>query len=232
MGFLFCLAVFMSLLGGAVFANVTCKWLNMNVHYVTSICAGILCGFLFLELIPHSFLENEFAFVLVGIALGFPLVYCIDQYAHNQLTSKMNQNKFSFYFLILAITLHNVPSGLTLGNRKDGSGHLLEFIIFHHFPEGMSLMMVAMTAFLKKRQILLAFAFLSVSLYSVVLLGVHFPVNDSYIIGVLLGFSISTFVYVAIFELLLPAVKYGSKSFHLLCALTGFFIVQVLLLIG
>lgn len=232
MGFSFCLAVFISLLIGGLLAIFISKWLNSSVHYVTSLCAGVLAGVLFLDLMPHSFLENQFVTVLLGIFLGFPLIYRIDQSVHRYLDKKIKDRKLAFYLVLLAITLHNVPSGLVLGNHEDIKSHLSQIMILHHIPEGMSLMLIAYTGFIKTRHVIKSFAFLSASLFGVVTIGLQFPITNHNLLEILLGFSISTFGYVIIFELLLPALKIGSKSLHFLCVLLGIFIVQVLLLIG
>lgn len=232
MGFSFCLAVFISLLLGALIAVFISKCLNSSVHYISSLCAGALAGVLFLELIPHSFGEYNYVTVLLGILIGFPLIYSFDFSVHCFLNKKIKDSKLAFYFLLLAITLHNVPSGLALGNQADNSGHLSHIIILHHIPEGMSLMLIAYSAFIKTRHVIISFAFLSVSLFGVVSFGLQFPITNNHLVEVLLGFSISTFGYVIFIELLFPALKVGSKSLHFLCALLGIFIIQVLLFIG
>ncbi|MBM7602225.1 ZIP family zinc transporter [Metabacillus crassostreae] len=233
MGFSFCLAVFISLLIGALLGVFISKWLKSSVHYISSLCAGALGGVLFLELIPHSFGEYDYITVLLGILIGFLLIYSFDFSVHCFLDKKIKDSKLAFYFLLLAITIHNVPSGLALGNHADSSGHLSHIIILHHIPEGMSLMLIAYSAFIKTRQvIIISFAFLSVSLFGVVSFGLQFPITNNHLVEVLLGFSISTFGYVIFIELLLPALKVGSKSLHFLSALFGIFIIQVVLFIG
>jgi ZIP family zinc transporter len=230
--FSLCISVFLSLLTGASLSILISKWLKVKIDYILSLCAGVLCGVLILELIPHSFSDYNISIVLFGIGVGLPLMYILDQFIDHHSHNSARNNTASYYFLILAITLHNAPTGLALGNHLDHEGHLFHLVVFHHIPEGMTLMMIYFASTIKRRQLFISFAFLSLSLYGFTILGSEFPFSNRHFLGILLGIAISTMGYVAIFELFFSAYKKGDRSFHWLSLLAGIFIVGILLIIG
>ncbi|MGM0876914.1 MAG: ZIP family metal transporter [Bacillota bacterium] len=232
MGVSLVVSVFFSLLTGACLSILITKWLKVKIEYILSLCAGVLCGVLFLELIPHSFSDNKVVPVFLGIVIGLPLMFIIDKLMHNHSHNGVMDKTASFYFLILAITLHNVPSGLALGNHVDHEGHLFHLVVFHHIPEGMTLMMIYFASCLKIHHLLASFAFLSLSLNGFALLGSMVPISSGHFLGMLLGVAISTIGYVAIFELFFPSLKKGFGSYHWLSLLTGIFIAGIILIIG
>jgi ZIP family zinc transporter len=227
-----CFSVFFSLLTGACLSIFISKWLKIKIDYILSLCAGILCGVLFLELIPHSLSEYNTFSVFLGIIAGLLLMVLLDKFLHNDSHHGGIDKTASFYFLILAITLHNVPSGLALGNHVDHDGHLFHLVVFHHIPEGMTLMMIYFASSLKLRHLIVSLVFLSLSLFGFSLIGSIFPIRNGLLLGVLLGVASSTIGYVAIFELFLPALKKGYHSLHWLSLLTGIFIAGLILIIG
>lgn len=232
MGVSLCFSVFFSLLTGVGISIFISKWLKVKIDYILSLCSGVLCGVLFLELIPHSFSEYKPGSVFLGIIVGLLLMMIIDKFMHNNSHHGGLDKTASFYFLILAITLHNLPSGLALGNHVDHDGHLFHLVVFHHIPEGMTLMMIYFATSLKLRHLFVSLVFLSLSLYGFTLIGSVFPIRNGHFLGVLLGMASSTIGYVAIFELFLPSLKKGYHSLHWLSLLTGIFIAGLLLIIG
>jgi ZIP family zinc transporter len=104
--------------------------------------------------------------------------------------------------------------------------------VFHHIPEGMTLMMIYFASSLKIHQLLASFVFLSLSLNGFTFLSSVFPISNGHLLGVLLGVAISTIGYVAIIELFFPSLKKGYQSLHWLSLLTGVFIAGIILIIG
>jgi ZIP family zinc transporter len=227
------LSVFFSLFTGSFLSILITKWLKVKIDYILSLCAGVLCGVLFLELIPHSLSEYKSLSVILGILIGLPMMFIVDKLMHNHHSYDRKLDKTSsFYFLILAITLHNIPAGLALGNHVDHDGHLFQIIVFHHIPEGITLMMIYFASSLKLKHLFVSFVFLSLSLNAFALLGSVVQMSNGHFLGMVLGLAISTFGYIAIFELFFPSLKIGYRSFHWLSLLTGIFLASIIMIIG
>ncbi|PGT84829.1 ZIP family metal transporter [Bacillus sp. AFS040349] len=229
MGFLFCLYVFLSLVTGGVLSLIISKIVNGKIDYLFSLSAGMIVGMLCLEFIPHSFSHYQPLSIVMGIGVGLLCMIIIDQYVHR---SSKGESKSTFFLLLIAITLHNAPSGFALGNHADHEGHLFHLIILHHLPEGMALMMLAIALKLKPHHLVSAFLYLTFSLYGFVLLGNFMMIENDMILGSLLGVAISTMLYISIVELFLTSNEKGNRFYHWLSLLTGIFLVNVFLLIG
>lgn len=229
MDFLFCLYVFLSLIAGGVLSLIISKIGNWKIDYLFSLSAGMIVGILCLEFIPHSFSHYQPLSIILGIGVGLLCMIVMDQYVHH---SSKDESKSTFFLLLIAITLHNAPSGFAMGNHADHEGHLYHLIILHHLPEGMALMMLAIALKLKPHLIVTAFLYLTFSLYGFVLLGNIVIIKNDMILGALLGVAISTMLYISIVELFLTSSKKANRFYHLLSLLTGIFILEVFLLIG
>ncbi|MFD2214484.1 ZIP family metal transporter [Metabacillus endolithicus] len=229
MGFIFCLYVFLSLITGGVLSLIISKIVNWKIDYLFSLSAGMIVGILCLEFIPHSFSHYQPISITMGIGVGLLCMVVIDQYVHR---SSKGESKSTFLLLLIAITLHNAPSGFALGNHADHEGHLYHLIILHHLPEGMAIMMLAIALKLKPAHLVTAFLYLTFSLYGFVLLGNFVMIKNDMFLGALLGVAISTMLYISIIELFLSSSEKGKHFYHLLSLLTGIFIVEVFLLIG
>jgi zinc transporter, ZIP family len=227
--FLFCLYVFISLIVGGGLSLIISKIVNWKIDYLFSLSAGMIVGILCLEFIPHSFSHYRPISIITGIGVGLLCMMVMDQYVHR---SSKGESKSTFFLLLIAITLHNAPSGFALGNHVDHEGHLYHLIILHHLPEGMALMMLAIALKLKPHHLVIAFLYLTFSLYGFVLLGNIVMIENDMILGALLGVAISTMLYISIIELFLTSIEKGNHLYHWLSLLTGIFIVEVFLLIG
>lgn len=227
------LSVFFALFTGSFLSLLITSWFNVKIDYILSLCAGVLCGVLFLELIPHSFSDYSSVSVVIGILIGLSIMFFIDKLIHKHHPQNVIVDKTSsFYFLILAITLHNVPAGIALGNHAEHNEHLFQLVVFHHIPEGITLMMIYIASSLKILHLFASFVFLSVSLTSFALLGSILPFSDGQYLGMILGVAISTMGYITIFELFFPSLKKGYRSFHWISLLSGIFIAAIIFIIG
>ncbi|KKI90257.1 hypothetical protein WQ54_19960 [Bacillus sp. SA1-12] len=224
--------VFFSLLTGAALSIFISKWFKVKIDYILSICAGVLCGVLFLELLPHSLSDFGVIPVFLGISIGLPLMYFIDKLVHpHSLTRPINKTA-SFYYLVIAIILHNLPSGIALGNHVDHSNHLYHLVVYHHIPEGMTLMMIFFASSIKIHQLLTCFAVVGLSLEGFSVFGKMLPINTEPILGVLLGIAISTIWFVSMFELFYPLLRKSYRFYHFLCLLTGITIAGLIFIFG
>lgn len=225
----FCLYVFMSLVTGAVLSFLINHIFNRKIDYLLSLCAGIIGGVLILEFIPHSFSAYRPIPLGIGIIVGFLFIMIIDRYIHH---SSKEGSKSTFYLFLIAITLHNAPSGVALGNNVDHAEHLYHLVVLHHLPEGMVLMMLALALKLKPYYLVAAFSYLTLSLYWFILIGKQLMITNDWLLGALLGVAISTMLYIAIVELFFTSFKKGIQFYHWLSLLIGIFIVELLLMIG
>ncbi|SEB20929.1 ZIP Zinc transporter [Thalassobacillus cyri] len=123
----------------------------------------------------------------------------------------------SFVFLIVAIGVHNIPVGLTMGINTgvDDTGvqsSLYTILFFHLLPEGMALFIPILVLQYRWLMFLCATFCLSLIIWIASWVGLQMPEvytirNYSWLMGVAIG----TIGYGTIYEILIPAIKRTSK---------------------
>jgi zinc transporter, ZIP family len=104
---------------------------------------GIILSLLLNEIIPEAIELFETKGIILGFIAGALLMKITDQFFHKG-------NKKSFMFLVVALILHNLPTGVGVGlliNESSNSIFSSPFLLamfFHHIPEGLALMSSAL----------------------------------------------------------------------------------------
>lgn len=219
------------LLGGTV-GVITKQVMEEKMYQLYAFCGGVLLGLLGLELVPDTFSEYPPIGPLLGIGIGFLLMVLVHTYFHGHNSFGREQEAFqAFLFLSLAICIHNIPTGMAFGsvlaNNEELAFTFLLAIVFHHIPEGLSLMI----PFLFTRSTFSSFMITILLLSSVLgigtVLGGFVQEESNQLQGVVMGIAIGTLGYVALYEMLLKAKKQIKLLSFLTFASTGIAIVQV-----
>lgn len=204
--------------------------LNKNYLYINVFCGGLLAGLLGFDLIPETLEKYDSLGVFTGISIGILLIILIDTMFHKQNIAKLQSRVY--IFLILALFLHSIPTGIALGFdlNEGGNSALLNAILIHHIPEGI-ILMTTVTAIEKTVITFLGLAFiLSLSVGLNVLIGVSSEIESLKIHTVFTGTAIGTIGYVTLYEIIWKSIKVLPKGKVVLFVCLG--IISVLFIIG
>jgi len=110
------LYAFGGLLLGGILGFLTKQVTEQTRYSLYTFSAGVLIGILSFELVPETFANHDPLGPLLGIAGGMLLMMTLDIQSH-QAEQKENHQQFLqvFLFLSLAISIHNIPTGIAFG---------------------------------------------------------------------------------------------------------------------
>lgn len=120
------------------------RWRDILLAYT----AGIMTSASMLSLIPEALMQSNVLIVAVGLLLGtFTLLFLEHKVPHMDLEDPNARHLFNLnidkqaFLIIAAITLHNLPEGLSVGvsyaSSNDALGPLIAFSIgLQNAPEG------------------------------------------------------------------------------------------------
>lgn len=196
---------------------------------INGICAGILLGLLFIEIIPESLQLSGVMIFGIGVFWGIIAFSVLHGFMHGEMESmnfQREQHGRAGAILALSIAIHNLPLGLSLGfgETTGMSSSLLFPIILHNIPEGLAIF------------IPLSLAKISFKRHIFILLAVSFPVGLGAILGsiigasypifwaILLSFSIGMIISVVWKEIIMEAAGRTSFLYVLKYLILGMFV--------
>ena len=201
------------LLGGFLFLSVSfgggIAWLvskpfQNSTAGLSLLCGGFLAGLLALDIIPSALKMYKSFGIILGVLIGYLFFLVLRNLVH----PSTDQNP-SVYLLMLAILIHTIPLGMTIGSLMENSIvgiSITASVILHHLPEGFALT----TAFLsqKKKPWKLLYCFLGLSIcFSLFIWIGHFVNLSPKEQGVLMGISIGLIAATSISEFILHNIK-------------------------
>jgi zinc transporter, ZIP family len=191
---------------------------------------GIILSLLVGEIIPEAFLVFEKKGIILGIIAGALIIKLAEHFTHGK-------NKKSFLFLVLALTLHNLPTGLGIGlflsesSNSFISSPFLIAMFFHHIPEGLALMSSALYSNISFYFFLLSCMFLAFFFAASASFGnALFFLQNVRINTLLMGTSIGTLSFVTLHEFLRKSKDISNIEWLLYTGI-GFLVPYSLLLI-
>jgi zinc transporter, ZIP family len=211
----------MGLIIGGVFSRLFGKVNHYNIYGLYAFCGSVLAGLLLFDIIPETFHHHNSVSVMIGIVLGILLMIFLEHiFPHDHNRHTIQPSMYSFFFLVVAIFIHNIPSGFAWGSTLTDNTHshitLLVAIFLHHIPEGVALMIPCL--FVRRGMILYisGIVFLSSLLSICAWLGSHVMIESLRLQGVMMGLAIGGIGYITIHEMLWKAKKHmGFLSFIL-----------------
>ncbi|WP_232698916.1 ZIP family metal transporter [Brevibacillus daliensis] len=122
------------------FRQVTHRWRDILLAYT----AGIMTSASMFNLIPEALAASNLLIITIGILLGSLTLLILERFVpHTDLEHSNNtfQIEGKAFLVIAAITLHNLPEGLSVGvsyaSGNDSLGTLIAFSIgLQNAPEG------------------------------------------------------------------------------------------------
>ncbi|NGP45403.1 ZIP family metal transporter [Bacillaceae bacterium SIJ1] len=123
-----------------IFQNVTHRWRDIMLAFT----AGVMMAAATFSLIPQALTEGRFIEIVLGVLLGVTVLTLLEFIVpHVELDHRKQALPFDHKALLVisAITLHNIPEGLSVGvsyaSDEEGLGGLVALAIgLQNAPEG------------------------------------------------------------------------------------------------
>ncbi|WP_407272911.1 ZIP family metal transporter [Radiobacillus sp. PE A8.2] len=192
-------------LGGVI--NKVVKQVNKLYVYAGSVILSLII----LEIIPETVVSYNW----IGLTISFLLGIVVMQEVH-LLTesfknySKTNSLSFGAIFLVIAISIHNIPTGIAISsnwtNQGTTSNELILPFIIHQIPEGLALFLslVGAGSAIYSTYSFISFTFLIVLCFFLALiLGEQSLFQDYRLRTIFMGISIGSLGYVSVLELII-----------------------------
>lgn len=133
------------LIGGGV-GLLMLRMFKKKLNALYLFAGGVLIGVIVFKLIPKTIQDFNVIGLSVGFLGGIIFLHLIDEKVHNLNISnktKLSQPLVASFFLVIAIAIHNLPAGITLGmnlgNINPSSHVFITTFVLHQIPEGMAL---------------------------------------------------------------------------------------------
>lgn len=222
---------FTSCLFGVVFGGIIARFVHSmtskSVPIIFSLCAGMIFGLLFLDVIPHSVRVGGIMTNLIG-SLGAFIFY---QYLHKTsqrivIITNYPQNDIylhTSFMLAISIALHNFPVGLALGAHlhTELSTPLVKTLILHNIPEGVAIAVPLFMAGLRFLSVFILATIISIPVGLGAFIGSLTELSTSIFAGILTGFAVGIILLVTVHEILGKALKKGNIALSLLSLSVG-----------
>lgn len=219
--------IFLITMVGGWIPTVT-KWSTDTFRMVISFCAGVLLGAVFFHMLPgiSPVLKGDLG---LPIMVGFLLILVMEKFimVHPCEEGECDYHKIGVaaYF---GIGFHSLLDGLAIGaaSMMDLSFVILLAVTVHKFPAALALSSILMKGGEYTRQKIVVSMFLFALATPVgALLSLFFLKGvDPYFVGVAIGISAGTFLYIAIGDLLPTVHQESEKKYrNLACLCLGIF---------
>lgn len=209
------------------------KGFQRRFTFIYSLCAGLIVGLLFLEMIPESIELGGWIIFGIGIALGLALFQYIHQLM-DKITIITNSHQKdilvrSGVLLTFSIAIHNFPVGIALGTTKgtEMGDLMLTTLVLHNIPEGI---IVFTPLFLAGFGVLTWALFTTIIAIPIAVgsfLGNFFNIGMPSLLAFMINIAIAVIFMVAIKEIFGEAVKNSTLLYSSVIGLFGFGIIYL-----
>lgn len=231
------ISAFASALGIGVGGGIAwiMKGLQHGFSFIYSLCAGLLIGLLFLEMIPESVELGGFVNLALGISVGVILFQYIHQLMDKVTIITASHQKDIFVrsgvLLTFSIAIHNFPVGIALGPTlgTEMGELLLTTLVLHNIPEGI---IVFTPLFLAGFRILTYVFITTIITFPIALgtlIGQLFNIGFPPLLAFMINLSIAIIFMVAIKEIFGEAVRNSSLLYSIVIGIFGFGIIYLYL---
>ncbi|WP_245837305.1 ZIP family metal transporter [Virgibacillus phasianinus] len=210
---------------------------QQGFNFIYSLCAGLIMGLLFLEMIPESIELGGWVDLGLGLVAGLLLFIYIHRLMDNVtiITGSHQKDIFvrSGVLLSISIAIHNFPVGIALGSTSGtGIGNLmLTTLVLHNIPEGI---IIFTPLFLAGFGILTWMVFTTIIALPIAvgsLLGQFFGIGIPSLLAFVINLAIAVIFLVSLKEIFWEAVKNSSILYCSIFGTFGFSIIYLYLAI-
>lgn len=237
MGAAWMIGAFASAIGIGVGGGLA--WIMKDVqrgfNFIYSLCAGLIMGLLFLEMIPESIELG--GWIVLGFGLGAGLL--LFMYIHrlmDKITIITNSHQKDIFvrsgvLLTISIAIHNFPVGIALGPTigTDIGSLMLTTLVLHNIPEGIIIFTPLFLAGFGFFTWLLFTTFIAIPIAAGSLLGQFFQIGMPSLLAFMINLAIAVIFMVALKETFSEAVKNSSTLYCSVIGIFGFGIIYLYL---
>ncbi len=219
-----------TLLGGWI--PTVRQWSESQFNLVISFCAGILLGAVFFHILPEvsPILGKQMG---LPIIFGFLLIFILEKFV---MVHPCEEGECDYHTIGLSayagIGFHSILDGVAIGagNMMNLSLVIILAVTMHKFPAAFALSSILIKGGeYSKKKIFWSMAIFSLATPLGALMALSILKNvDPYPIGIALGVSAGTFLYIAIGDLL-PTVheEHGKKYKNLMSLCLGILVMTL-----
>lgn len=222
LGFIFLI----TMLGG--WLPTVSKWSADTFRMIISGCAGVLLGAVFFHILPgiSAVLGKNLG---LPIMIGFLLIYFMEKFVmvHPCEEGECDYHKIGVAAYV-GIGFHSLLDGLAIGagSMMDMSWVILMAVTMHKFPAALALSSILVKGgeFTRRKIILSMFMFALATPFGALVSLFLLKGVTPYFVGVALGISAGTFLFIAICDLLPTVHEKSEKKYNnLACLCLGTF---------
>lgn len=213
-------------LGGIIAWGI--RGLKKNTDAVLCLCAGLILGLLSFEVAPEAIeLGNWFTFnggFLAGVLL-FNFLHGFFRF--HVVSEKGGKKRVAFYtgmLLLIGISIHNIPIGISLGAAQDTSlsRSILQIILLHNIPEGMIVFTPLLVAGVRKRTLLIFTMLVSLPVAGGAYVGSKLGMDYPLLWSTFISLSIGMIYMVTVKEILIESIHEATSKQIFILTLLGF----------
>ncbi|MDC3414808.1 ZIP family metal transporter [Aquibacillus sp. 3ASR75-11] len=199
---------------GGVLASIMNKVIKqVSKLYVYS--GALVFGMVLFEIIPETSAAFDWFGLTISIAIGLVLMHQIHLFTHSlqEKQSKTRAISLSTFFLVIAIAIHNFPSGIAISSNAANNNLTDELIfsfIIHQIPEGLAIFLSLISAgsvVYSMLSFVSFILFLALCFFIALLIGEQGIFQDIRIRAIFMGISIGTLCYVSVIELIMGSFR-------------------------
>ncbi|MFD1040275.1 ZIP family metal transporter [Virgibacillus byunsanensis] len=186
--------------------------------YIYSLCAGLIMGLLFLEMMPDSIKLGGWVVFVLGIGTGLLLFMYVHQLlgSINTINNSNKRNMFirSGLLLTISIMIHNFPVGIAFGSTigTEMGNSMLITLVLHNIPEGI---IIFTPLFLAGFGLVTWILFTTITATPIAVgawLGQYVKISSPQVLAFMINIAIYIIFMVAIKEILWEALKRISPT--------------------
>ncbi|HHW36218.1 MAG TPA: ZIP family metal transporter [Bacillales bacterium] len=227
---------FLAFLGmyiGGITTTFFKQYLPGKIHRLYIFCGGLLVGLILFEVIPESIKQYDQLGLIIGGILGIVGMMAIENVFHNSNNHNGKRTNYvhGIIFLIIAVAIHNVPTGFAIGTNIVGqsitSSPLLWALFLHHIPEGITVMVSSMLAGSNSLSFTFIAALLALILGVSILGGMSISNLSLQSNTILMGSAIGTLGYVTVHEILWKSKAMVTAREYLVLVCLGLIFIRL-----
>ncbi|MGE6490031.1 ZIP family metal transporter [Paenisporosarcina sp. NPDC076898] len=204
------------------------KGLKKNTDAVLCLCAGLILGLLSFEVAPEAIeLGNWFTFIAGVLAGVFLFNFLHGFFRLHNVRGRDGKKPAVFYtglMLLVGISIHNIPIGISLGAVQDTSlsRSILQMILLHNIPEGLIVFTPLLISGVHKRTMLLLSVLVSLPVGAGAFIGSNLEMPNPLLWSAFISLSIGMIYMVTIKEILIESIHETTFIKIFMMTLLGF----------
>jgi zinc transporter, ZIP family len=203
-----------------------------SIGTIYSVCTGIILGLASFEILPEALEAGSWFTGIVGFSAGMVLFLLTHLFLDFSFQSLKRQRAKSAFLLTMAISLHNVPMGMTIGSiqQTEITSALISAVVMHNIPEGMILFApLFLTGF--RMTVLIGFSMIVAVPFGMgAYIGERIGIESDHLWSFLVSLSVGMIYMIAIREILPEAIRHSSHAYSLFVTVISFLLIGAYLL--